>query len=586
MIRWRFVLTRILIVVAVVLLLRHGLGPVASYVTVKGLQSATGAKVEIGSTEVGLFPPSIRYQHFRVADPRDDKAMRDALRADSIVLELDGEAMLHRRWVAREGSIKGLQIGASRETSGHFEYEEETEPLSASDHPGMISQLLGGVSDRLEDQATQATEDLETVRRSRAIKARWEQEYAALAARAKALEEKIRQSKSTAKQIENPLRDWDKIGNTVSMADEARAELKSILVTLESIPVRFQADMASMEQAKQIDLDRIDQYVPGNLRDTKNFGVDLVTGAVREQIATFKEYWEGGRKLANYTVVAPDSERGRGVDIDLLGRNRQPEILIRKCEVEGLMRADGNAYTMTGTIENMTPSPTLLKEPLRATLRLEGPHLVNVDYVRDRRAGNDIDRLTLHWPQSKVKQLKLGNDQHAMVTASGGQREIWVQMRSQNGRIRGQFISKQTGVNLDLAVDSMYDSLPATDALRQSLAAVDTVTINAGFSGDWDNLTTSVDTNLGDILQEAANKAITTQLAATKADMNRRVSEAFVAEQNKLNEWFTAKQTDARSLTAKADSLLEEMGRKLLDGVDSSEATIGRMHDFLKGRLR
>ena len=47
MIRWRFVITRLVVIAVVLMLLRWGLGPVVSYITVRGIESATGAKVEI-----------------------------------------------------------------------------------------------------------------------------------------------------------------------------------------------------------------------------------------------------------------------------------------------------------------------------------------------------------------------------------------------------------------------------------------------------------------------------------------------------------------------------------------------------------
>lgn len=586
MIRWQYVVTRSLIVLAVVLLIRLGMGPIASYLTVKGLQSATGAKVEIGETYVTLFPPSIRYENFKVADPRDQKQMRDAFRAETIELELDGDALLHRRWVARRGKITGLQIGAKRDSSGHLEKEDLESPTSLSDQPGVLSKLLGGMTEQLVGQAEDSAKNLETVRRSQEIKTQWEREYDALAERAKSLEQKVRELNANAREIGNPLRDWDKIGNTVGLAEETRSELKSILAALDAAPDQFNADVASLERAKQMDLDRIDRYVPGNLSESQNFGVDLISEAVRNQIATIRDYWEGGRTIANYTIVAPDSNRARGINIDLLGGQRRPAILIRTCEVQGLMRANGNTYSLSGTVENLTPSPELLAEPLRAKLQLDGPHLVNVEYICDRRDQRDVDRLTLHWPRSKSPDLKLGNDNKAMVSVSGGMRELWVQMRSEGGRIQGRFDSRQTGVRLGLDVDSKYDSLPATEALRESLAKVELIAINAGFEGTWDNLAMTMDTNLGDVLRDAADQALRRQVAASKQQMTQKVQATFTQQQADLMKWFTLKQIDAQSLTAKADSLLEEMGKKLLNGVDSSGVTIGRMNDFLKSRLR
>ncbi len=110
MIRWRFVLSRMTIVVVVIVLLRWGLGPVANFVTIRGIEATTGAKVEIGETRVGLFPPSIHYSDVHIADPRSDKEMRDAVTADSIEFSLDGDALLHRRLIARNGRISGPRI--------------------------------------------------------------------------------------------------------------------------------------------------------------------------------------------------------------------------------------------------------------------------------------------------------------------------------------------------------------------------------------------------------------------------------------------------------------------------------------------
>ena len=61
MIRWRFVLTRVIVILAVLMLVRWGLSPIANFLTIQGLQAATGAKVEISQTRVGLFPPRVQY---------------------------------------------------------------------------------------------------------------------------------------------------------------------------------------------------------------------------------------------------------------------------------------------------------------------------------------------------------------------------------------------------------------------------------------------------------------------------------------------------------------------------------------------
>ena len=93
MIRWRFVLTRLLIVSAVVVLISLGMGPVASYVTVKGLQSATGAKVEIGKTKGVKFIKAM--QCLNIAEPLGQGLWEGVRLAD--VLRLCGKMQNVRR---------------------------------------------------------------------------------------------------------------------------------------------------------------------------------------------------------------------------------------------------------------------------------------------------------------------------------------------------------------------------------------------------------------------------------------------------------------------------------------------------------
>lgn len=586
MIRWRFVLTRLIVVVAVLMLLRWGLGPVVSYVTARGIQSATGAKVDIGKARVGLFPPRIQYVDVQVADPRDGKDMRDAIRADSIDLVIDGEALLHRRWVASNGRISGLQIGSRRETSGALE------PSSSSDAedtgPSMLSQLLGAQSDKLTDQAEGVIADLETLKRSKQIRERWEGEYAAMVTRAKELETKIRSIRDRARGIDNPLRDYVELERTLSEATQAHNDLKAVRAALDRLPEQLQIDLALLDEAKRIDIAKVDQYVPGDLTNASEFGVDIITDAVRDQIAQVKSYLDGGRTLANYTVVAPETFRVRGFDHDL-NRVDRPELMIRRCEVGGLMRAGGDVYAMTGIVENLTPSPRLLDEPTRARLRLEGPETLRVEYVRDRRLDANVDLLTLHWPEMEAKPMRLGKTGEAKLAVNGGKRELWIQVRTEGDRVDGRFVSKQTDVQMDLSVDSKFDSAAGIVSLRNSLAAVDRIEVDATFAGTWKDMDLNLNSNLGQVMRRATQDAVDDQVKETKARLAAKVESVHAKQATELRQWLGQQAGAARELIASADSSIEEMRRKVLSKVgDSKEVEMlgSRLRSAMQGALR
>ncbi len=367
------------------------------------------------------------------------------------------------------------------------------------------------------------------MRRSKEIRARWENEYSSLVVRARNLEKQIRTVRDQARGIENPLRDWPELERTLAQAREARNELMNVRQAIDTLPERLQADLALLDEAKQIDIEKVDKFVPGDLSNTSEFGVDMMANAVRDQISQLRSYLEGGRTLANYTVVAPESSRIRGVSHDL-SRISRPDVMVRHCEIGGVMRAEGNVYAMTGILENLTPTPELLAEPTRARLRLEGPEVLRVEYVRDRRGRANVDLLTLHWPQTDAKPMQLGNEDDAGISIDGGQRELWVQLRTEGDRIEGRLVSKQTDVHMGLSTDPKYADSAVVVSLRDSLAAVNRIEIDANFAGTWKDLDLKLNTNLGQVLRRASQDAIDGQIRQSKQQLAAKVEKAH-AEQ-------------------------------------------------------
>lgn len=582
MIRWRFLLTRLIVILVVLMLLRWGLGPVASYMTTRSLQTVTGAKVEIAQASVGLFPPRVHYSDVRVADPRGDKEMRDAFRAESIDLVIDGDALLRRRWVASEGRITGIQIGSPRASSGHL----PSEPISPSDTaPSFLSGLLGNATRAMSDRAEQAIGELETVRRSQQIRTKWESKYQDLTQRASQLEKQIRSIRDGIKGIKNPYRDWPQLDRMVGQANQARQDLAVVRATIDGLPEQLQADLASLQEAKRIDLEKVDAFVPGDLESSENYGVDLIADAVRQQMDRVKGYVDSGRKLADYTVVAPSSDRIRGVNFKFDDRP-EPDFMVRQCEVGGLLRADGHVYELTGILENLTTTPERLKEPTRARLRLEGPETVRVEYVRDRRANADVDLITLHWPHMESKPLRLGNDAHAQLSIEGGQRELWVQIRAEGNQISGRLVSKQTGLRMNLATDAKYDRAIAVQSFRQSLANVDRIEIDASFDGTWRDLDFDLQCNLDQILRQASQHALAGQVDDVKAKLAAKVEATHYEKSLELQQWLTAQQSEARSLLAIADESIQALNQKVLDEVGNADAYLGKLRGAIRGGLR
>jgi uncharacterized protein (TIGR03545 family) len=294
---------------------------------------------------------------------------------------------------------------------------------------------------------------------------------------------------------------------------------------------------------------------------------------------------DGGRTLANYTVVAPESIRIRGVNHDLTSQPA-PALLVRHCEVSGSLRAGGQRYQMKGSLTNLTPNPEKLDEPTRVSLRLEGPEVIRAEYVRDRRQDTKVDLLTLHWPEINAQPLRIGKNGETSIQITGGQRELWVQIKTEGDQLEGRLVSKQTGVSLDLSTPAKFANSAAAESLRESLSFVDRIEMDAKFSGTWRDLDLNLTSNLGQVLRRAGEDAIAKQVTDSKRQLAATIRQEHTNQSLALQQWLGSRQNEAQSLLANAEKYIDEMGRKVQNEVGDADAYLGKLRGAIRGKLR
>ncbi|WP_164104600.1 TIGR03545 family protein [Candidatus Laterigemmans baculatus] len=581
MIRWRYVIVRLLVVGAVLAALRWSAGPVLQWCAVRGLQSATGAKVEIASTEVGLFPPRLQFSGVQVADPR--KEMRNAFAADRVELMIDGAALLQRRYEVLGGRISGIEIGGGRSESGRLDVVPAP-PIEGSE-PSLLSQWCGELAGDAEERAKAFGDGLQTVQEAKRIRDRWEAEYADLRARADQLEEEIRALKGAARGIDNPLRDLPKMQDALRRAEEVRKQLLAVHQRLDALPTEIRSDLHSLEAAKRADRERIASYLPADFSGSPaELGPELLGTIVRDQLAQVRDYLDSGRSIAGATIAGPTIERSRGETIQLGGPPR-PTWLIQQCGVDGRLTVNGDAFTLSGVLENLTPQTEVMDGPLRARLRLEGPRVVRIDYRRYYDQAVPRDHLRIHWPSLDLPSQRLGN-RDASLVVDGGRLELWVDLQSVGNRIEGRLVSKQTGTKLDLATNEKLQDTVIIRSLKESLAKIDHVDVDATFAGTWRSIDLEVQTNLTSGLSRGVQLAVEAQLEATRAKLVAQVERVHQQQMQALQEWVNEQQIDARTLLAETQASIDAASQKLVGELGAPEAYLGRLRGGLDKALK
>ncbi len=581
MIRWRFIIPRILLVAAIIFILRYTLPPAVRYVTVAAIESATGAKVEMASVDVGLFPPRVRYSELQIANPGEDKSMRNLAQAESVDLIIDGAALLRRRYVVQNARITGLQFDSDRSTSGHIEREPEPEPTEPSVAMKWLSGWMNSAVDSAKSQVDSLVESSETRRRGDQIRRRWKTEYELLAKRAEDLEVAIKDVHQSAKGIENPLRDWPRVDATLTKARSIQEELVAVRKTLDAMPGQVQADVLSMEKAKQADLKRAREALPLDITDGEKLGPGLLVRTVRSQIDTMRGYLDTGREVSEWTVVKPKTQRFRGEAIDLENGSHLPTVLVRRCEVAGVLRADGKQYTLAGILENLTPQSKLLNEPMRARIRLQGEQTIRLDYVRDNSGEITNEMLTMHWPEIQAPTMRLGSSDALDLDIRDGKMELWVQLNTSGDQIEGRLVSRRLGTRIELSGPDKVVRTPMFTTLQNTLAAVDRVEVDASFVGTWKDPEFQISSNLTEVLKTGLRDATTGQIAATREKMESEVNRVYADQVGELQSWLATQQVKTNELLAKADNTVQDISRKVMTETNKADAYLGRLRGNL-----
>lgn len=576
MIRWRYLITRVLIIVLVIVLLRLALGPAVRYAAVQALQKATGGRVDIAQTHIDLWPPRVYFEQVHVADPSKEK--EDAVQAELIEIRLLPSALVRRQIVVEKARITGLKINEARTTDGRLAPKEAT----ASSGPSFSGKLAGILEAYAKDHASAFARDLQTVQVSEQIRVRWKNEYETLTARAKQLEGSIREVRDGIQGIDNPLRDLPQLQRALQQAEAIRQDLLIVRKAIDDLPLAAQQDMARLEQARKADVDRVAQYIPLADGQTADFSPEMFRQVVTTQLDRVRSFLDGSRSVADWTVVSPEAARTRGEDINFALGKLPPNWLIQLAEVSGQIQIDGVKYDLQGVMENVTTQPLLTDGPLVGRLKLEGPQIVRVDFQRHTADQRTWDDVTLHWPQLPINTLAIGESKATSIRLDPGGVELWVQMQVEGDTVDGKLISRMRNTHVSAEIPSNKYNAALVSSLSNSLQDVREVNVEARFGGRWDTMKINVASNLSGLFSSAIKNSVAAQTTATKAQLMGLADNAYRDQVGELQVWLTEQQTRVRKTLTEVDGSVEEVSQKLVKQLGAPNLYLGRLQRGLE----
>ncbi len=542
MIRWSYVMPRLLLLAAIVVLLWVGLNPLVRWAIISAGQSAVLAKVEIGRVETSLLRTELQLTDVRVANPR--KPMQNLVEAGEITLALDADALLRRKYVVREGRVRGLRLGIDRETSGaldtdwnvkfpHFSLAKRSE------------QWLDQLAEILEQELLEQAEQLESVQLVKELIERWPQEYEQLGAQADSLKKRIDHLRRLSETGGgNPLRVLETCQQAAAEIEKIQAEMAELRGEIDRLGRQVLVDRDAVVQAKQHDVEKIRETLRTENLNGEAFSEYLLGPELSETVLTLAEWADWGRQYLPGKADSPEPVRSRGVDVLLPGVRQYPDFLIQSLALDGEGQLGGRRFQFVGTATGITSQPELYGRPLVVRARVHADTALAVEAVIDRTGQTPHDRITINCPRLEQPERVLGRPGRLAVVVSPGSMHLWASLDRKGEALSGQVLLKQTAVKLTPDLAPVYGGPRLAESLQAAMSEVREIRVVVDISGTLEKPDWKLRSNLGPQLASVLDGMLRRELEARREQLAVYVEAQVEGQLAQLKRCITSQQED------------------------------------------
>ena len=564
MLRWGYVLPRLAIVAVLYVAARFGLDPLLQYSIVATSEATLGAKVDVATVSTSLIDGQIVIDGLAATNPR--RPMHNLAAAERLQLDIDMTALLKKRFVVKNGLIRGLQLDSERATSGAI----EATPSEADAGPSMFDPMVNAASDAavawFEGLRGRLEEDLEaklaTPRVLRELEDRWQAQYAALKKRAddlRAHSKQIEHEVGEAKK--NPLRGMQQLETIKQRLIATQAELKATYAEIQALPAAAKADRAAIDAARKQDTEflreslKIAKTDDGKL--TEYLLGDLAHGYVAQSVGwvQYLRSWAPKSKMER-------PARARGTNVLFVDR-RRPKCLIERVALTGTARVNGQPLEVTGLLTDATTEPQLHERPLQLHLVAGGAFAGDVLVTLDRRHAAAHDSIVLDCPHLPLGERTLGKPDSIAVNVAAGEASIAAEIMLEGDELSG-FIRVHQASTLAATTPALHDDRIAA-VLADSLRGVDRLEANIELAGTLRKPLWKIDSNLGPQLAEGVNGAVRRYLTERRDRLVAKV-------QGKVDEQL-----------AKLDARRQEAQQELLGKLGEDQQVVTQLAALMGG---
>ena len=531
MFRWSYIVPRLIIMLSVCLFFHYGCAPLIKYMLVTSAQSALGAKVDIGEVRASLVQGDFYLADLQIADPRNPS--QNLFAAKHALLNVDRDALLHRKYVIDEGRISGLKFHSERQTDGSLPTSETRDEERTSKIAGHLKQLGNAWLERFLTQTQEQLQDeFATVRVTEELMRRWPQEYQKLNDDVVQWQQDLENLKRVYDELQvNPLRGVDYYQQRLSDLQHVQEELTRIRQASTRIRQQLETDRTALRHAKEQDEAKVRELLQAENLAPEQLSQFLLGDEVANQINQALVWVARGREVLQVANAKPDntSQRVTGMVIPFATQS-SPDALIRMLTFDGTTTHQQRPVSFQGTLRNATTHPRIHQQPARLSLTTKGAMEMQLEATFDRTGPHAVDRFAVTCPNLAQPERVLGSPDKLAVTVAPGRSLVAIQLEVSGEECEGTLTFQQDDVRLAAEVADGLGGARVAERINGALFSVNSLQTQVHLSGKLRHPSVQLDSNLGPALATGINAALAQEVEHQRdqlvAQANERLSRA------------------------------------------------------------
>ena len=542
--RWKYIVPRLTFLLLLMTALRFGLDPALRYAIVVSGESSLGAKVELQEVSTSITDGQIVLRNFAVTNPTSP--LRNLVETQDTTLQLDMNALLHKRLVVENGSITGIQFDSDRTTSGELVVTPEDPdagPSFLDPWADSISQFGDQWLEQINERLNQNLVDqLESPKVAKELEERWPQEYTAIRAQIDSLRD---QSKTLEKQFrelrKNPLRNLEGIGQLQTQLATTESQLHTLQAKLNALPQQVESDRQAILAARERDEQLIRSQLQFQQIDGDGLTQMLLGEATNQGLATAVDWiaWARG-KIPSKREALPDS-RSRGTNV--LYGPKKPKHWIKQLQLAGQAQLSGTPLQLVGKLTDASSDPHLVAEPTRLSLHSNEGQSLAIDVTLDRRTEIATDHLQLACPSLNLPGQEIGSADKLAIQLAPTTASFHADLTITDEQLAGKIIFHQPTAEMTIATQSAkHKKLVAV--LGKAVENVQQIEARVDVAGTLKKPDVQLESDLGSQLAEGINRGVQqyltekseTLLASTRAKVDAQINRLAEAREKAQQE--------------------------------------------------